>query len=367
MNPELPGGRRGEIEVSRYVDIFCDSLGLERVEGAGLPGRPNSVWLLRAPGAAAKRTLMLEAHMDTVTLENMPDGTMPRVVGGRLYGRGACDTKGSLAAMMVAVQTLATQHRGALPANVMLAAVVGEEVGQRGARALIDAGVRAEGAVVGEPTSLRPVIAHKGVARFQISTRGRSAHTARPEEGDNAIVQMVAVIRHLEEVLGPGLKAQSHPLCGHPVQTIAMASGGRQYNLVPDECRIFVDRRTLPDEDPVAVLEAYRAALAELVSRTPGLRAEVVSVDSLSPGLDTPPDSPIVTAARKASEQVTGDGTPLGAPYGSDASTYWGVGRIPSVLLGPGDIAQAHTADEWIELRQLEAAVEVYVQLALAF
>lgn len=365
VNVDLPGGRAGEAAVAEYIGTFCRRLGLEPVAAGGYPGRPNAVWRLPVPGAT--RTLMFEAHMDTVTLANMPDGTRPRVAAGRLYGRGACDTKGSLAGMLCAVAELARNPAG-LAANIVVAGVVDEEVGATGARLLVEAGLRPDAAVVGEPTLLRPVIAHKGVVRLTVRTRGRSAHTSQPENGDNAILQMVEVIRFLEEQVAPGLAALSHPLVGAPRQTVSMISGGHQLNFVPEECRIGVDRRTLPSEEPAAVLAGYREALAGLVRVRPWVQADIAAVHILMSGLDTPPDAPVVQAAVAAVQQVLAPAAvPLGAPYGTDAAMYWGLARIPCVVLGPGDIAEAHTGDEWIALDQLEAAVPVYVELARRF
>jgi acetylornithine deacetylase/succinyl-diaminopimelate desuccinylase-like protein len=366
VNLNLPGAAHGERAVTEYVDEFCRRLDLEPVEGGQLPdGRRNAVWLLRVPGAT--QTLMFEAHMDTVTLANMPDGTNPRVEGGRLYGRGACDTKGSLAAMLGAVAELAKNPQG-LHANILVGGILEEETGLVGARLAMEAGLRPDGIVVGEPTMLQPVVAHKGVTRFWIQTRGQSAHTSQPEYGNSAIIQMMAVIRHLQERVAPTFAHRSHELVGNPVQTVAMIEGGHQINFVPEACRIAVDRRTLPFEDPAEVLEEYRQALAELCAEQPGVQAEIESVVSLTPGLHSPPDSDVVRAALGAARVVLGrEVEPAGAPFGTDASRYWGMEKIPCVVLGPGDIAQAHTDNEWIALEQLETAVPLFVELARRF
>ncbi|MFZ5823615.1 MAG: M20 family metallopeptidase [Bacillota bacterium] len=366
VNVNLPGAVQGEREVIRYVDDFCRRLGLEPVDGGSLPdGRRNAVWRLNVPGAT--QTLMFEAHMDTVTLANMPDGAKPRVADGRLYGRGACDTKGSLAGMLCAVEELVRAPQG-LSANILIGGMLEEETGLVGAGLAMEAGLRPDGIVVGEPTMLAPVIAHKGVARFWIKTRGRSAHTSQPQHGESAILQMLAVVRHLEEQVAPAFARRHHPLVGSPVQTVAMIEGGFQFNFVPEACRIAIDRRTLPTEDPAAVLEEYRQALADLSAAQPGIQAEIDQVVSLVWGLDSPPEAPVVQAALAAVQGVMGrPATPVGAPYGTNGSKYWGIARIPCVVLGPGDIAQAHTENEWIALEQLEASVPVYTALARQF
>jgi acetylornithine deacetylase/succinyl-diaminopimelate desuccinylase-like protein len=365
VNVLLPGGQRGESEMARYVDRFCAGLGLEKVEAGGYPDRPNAVWRLRVPGATG--SLLFEAHMDTVTLANMPDGTTPRIGDGRLYGRGASDTKGSLAGMLCAMEELARDRRG-LSADILVGGIVEEEVGCTGAAMLVESGLRPDGIVVGEPTMLKPVIAHKGVTRFFIRTAGRSAHTSVPENGDNAIGQMVEVMRWLQEQESPLLQQLHHPLVGHPVQTVSLIRGGHQINFVPEECEIGIDRRTLPFEEPEAVLEGYRERLAAFCRSNPHVKAEIVRVHTLIGGMDTPPDSAVVRAALAAGGAVRGEAAvPSGVAYGTNGARYWGMARIPCVVLGPGDIAQAHTSDEWIAIDQLEASVPLYAELARHF
>src|SRR5690606_11157280 len=202
---------------------------------------------------------------------------------------------------------------------------------------------------------------------FRIVTQGRAAHTSRPEHGRNAIVAMAELIRLIERELTPLERAREHPLCGRAVHTISLIDGGRQYNFVPDQCRIGIDRRLLPHEDPQAVPGTYRALLERSSRQHPRTPASMSEVEYLYPGMDTPVDHPVVKAARAAVKAVTGDDSVAGAPYGTDASTYWGKGRIPCVVLGPGDIAQAHTSDEWIALDQVTQAAAVYMQIAVNF
>lgn len=332
---------------------------MERLEGGGLAGRPNSVW--RLPGPAHAATLMLEAHLDTVTLDHMPSGTHPRREGGRLHGRGAVDCKGPLAAMLVAMERL--RRRAAGPVAVVLAAVVDEEATQGGAQSLLESGLRPEAVVVAEPTSLGPVAAHGGVVRFQLITRGKAVHSSRPEQGTNAILSMAQVILALERDAASRLAQIHHPLCGHPAQTIAMIQGGRQYNLVPDECRVYIDRRTAPQEPPEQVTTDLVAWLDDMRRNRPDLAVELGSIDLAIGGLDMPVSHPLVAAAANAAAAVGSDPRVRGVPYGTDASTYWGVGGIPSVVVGPGDIAQAHTDDEWIWEDDLVRAVDLYVRI----
>lgn len=364
VNPSVEGGTHGERELARYLNEFFQGLGLEVSMQEVLPGRPNV--LARLSGARTGRTLLVEAHMDTVTATTMRDALKPRLEGNRLHGRGACDVKGSIAAFLHALELL-QPYREQLPADLLFLAAIDEEVGFTGSRAFAERGGSADAAVVFEPTALQPVIAHKGALRVRIATHGRSAHTARPELGDNAIYQMVEVIRALRDRVEAKLPERRHPLVGAATLSVSRIFGGLQINIVPPECFIDVDWRTLPDEEPSQVLERLQAFLAELRREQPGVRAEVESVLREYGGLDTPPEEPIVRTAQEACRAILGTGELSGVPFGTDASQLAEVGRIPCVVLGPGDIAQAHTDDEWVDVDQVTQAAEVYAELAVRF
>lgn len=363
VNPGYKGGERGEIAVGEYVARYLRGLGIEPESQSVLPGRPNILGRLQAGHDAC---LIFEAHMDTVTADPMPDAFTPFVREGRLYGRGACDDKASLAAMLYALKLL-NEHAVGQHAAVLLAAVVDEEVAYRGVLKLAESKPRAQGAVVGEPTNLVPVIAHKGVVRFRIRTRGRAVHTSRMQEGINAIYQMMDVIRALREQVEPRLPTRALPRLGAPTLCVSVIHGGLQVNMVPDECVIEIDRRTVPGETPEQVLGEIDAVLDALRKREPSYRIERLAPDLLDYALDTPRGAKIAQVARKACEMIRGE-TEFGtAPYGSDASKLAELAHIPSIVLGPGDIAQAHTGDEWVEMIQVVQAAEIYAQLAVEF
>jgi acetylornithine deacetylase/succinyl-diaminopimelate desuccinylase-like protein len=304
--------------------------------------------------------------MDTVTLEPMPDALVPKIRDGRLYGRGACDDKASLAAMLYALKLL-QEHGAGQHADILLVATIDEEVGGGGVYKLVESKLQANAAIVGEPTNLVPIYAHKGVVRFRIRTRGQAVHTSRLEEGNNAIYQMVEVIRTLHETLEPRLLARALPRIGAPTICVSTIHGGLQVNIVPDECVIEVDRRTVPGETSAQVLAEIDAVLDTLRQREPSFRIERLEPDLIDPALDTPRGAKIVQAARAACEMIRGE-TEVGVvPYGSDASKLSELAHIPSIVLGPGDIAQAHTADEWVEIDQVVQAAEIYAQLAMEF
>lgn len=363
VNPAYKGGARGEVAVAGYIANYLRGLNLEPTFQPVLGERANVLGHLRGNGQA---TLIFEAHMDTVTLDPMPDALTPRVNDGRLYGRGACDDKASLAAMLYALKLL-QEHAAGEHADILLAAVVDEEVAYRGVLALVESKPNAQGAIVGEPTNLIPVVAHKGVVRFRIRTRGVAVHTSRLEQGNNAIYQMVEVIRALREKIEPRLPARSIPRLGAPTLSVSTIHGGLQVNIVPDECVIEIDRRTVPGETNEQVLREIDAVLDELRDREPTFTIERLEPDLADFALDTPRGAKIAHTARAASELVRGD-TEFGtAPYGTDASKLSELAHIPSIVLGPGDIAQAHTANEYVEIAQVVQAAEIYAQLACEF
>lgn len=363
VNPAYIGGGRGEVGVAEYVAQYLRALEIEPTFQAALPGRSNVLGELRRSRDA---TLIFEAHMDTVTLDLMPDALKPRVRDGRLYGRGACDDKASLAAMLYAMNLLQA-HAGGDHASFLLAATVDEELAYSGVLALVESKPRANAAVVGEPTSLVPVIAHKGVERFKIRTLGRAAHTARLEQGNNAIYQMVEVVRTLREKIEPRLPARAVPRVGAPTICVSTIHGGLQVNIVPDECVIEIDRRTVPGESPAAVLAEIDAALDQVRFREPTFQIvrEPCTVSDFA--LDTPPGSAIAQAALTACRALGINTSFGGVSYGSDASKLSELGHIPSIVLGPGDILQAHTSDEWVEISQVVRAAELYAQIAVEF
>jgi acetylornithine deacetylase/succinyl-diaminopimelate desuccinylase-like protein len=271
----------------------------------------------------------------------------PEIRNGKLYGRGACDTKGSVAAMMSALCDLARDGKRPAETEILFTGLVDEEEAQTGSRALADSGLRADLAIIGEATNLQVVTAHKGSLWLRLETRGRSAHGSRPELGKNAVLEMARVVQFVEGKYASQLRRRRHPLLGRATVNVGAIAGGSQPNIVPDNCYILVDRRTLPGETEVSVRRELRGML-----RKYGLKATLASnkpVPCLP--LETSPKQPLIRQLMSCVNQQR----PVGVVYFCDASVLSHSG-IPSVVFGPGDIAQAHTADEWISLSQLENA-----------
>jgi acetylornithine deacetylase/succinyl-diaminopimelate desuccinylase-like protein len=351
----------GEAGIADYLERFFRDLGV-RVESQEIaPGRRNVLAWIAGDGAA--RTILFDAHQDTVSASGMEIPPFAgEIHGGKLFGRGACDVKGGMAAMLFAVRRAAMEKpKGA--AAVMLACTVDEEHSFGGVRRLL-AGPWIRGkpamAVVAEPTSLDVVIAHKGLMHWEVSTRGLSCHSASPELGDNAIYRMAKVVSVLEQYAQELRKDPGHPLLGGPTMIAGVIHGGTSTNVVPSSCVVEIDRRLVPGESPEKALLACREAVSSVL----GNDFPVVFHEPwlTAPALNTPPESEVARLAEKAAAGVRGARSPRGVPYGTDASAL-SAGGIPSAVLGPGDIAQAHTRDEWIDLDQIEMAAEIYFNL----
>jgi acetylornithine deacetylase/succinyl-diaminopimelate desuccinylase-like protein len=332
----------GEKNVADFLASIAARAGLEITFQKVLPNRSNLIARLR-PKNKIRRTILLAPHLDTVGA----DGTrfIPQRKIGRLHGRGACDTKGSVAAMLSALCELANSKLRPLETEIVFAGLVDEEHAQAGSRALAASGFKADMAVVGEPTRLQVVTAHKGSLWLELETRGKAAHGATPQFGKNAILEMARIVDLLETDYAAQLRKRKHPLLGAATVNVGTISGGTQPNIVPDICKISIDRRTLPGETETEVKNEIAAFL-----RAEKLSAKISSA-KLAPAvpLETNAKLPLVQKILKS----IGQSKPLGVHFFCDAAVL-SAGGIPSVVFGPGDIAQAHTADEWISLSELE-------------
>ncbi|MDH3717756.1 MAG: M20 family metallopeptidase [Planctomycetota bacterium] len=310
--------------------------------------------------------LLFDSHLDTVDVAGMTiDPFGGKVADGKIFGRGACDTKGTGAAMLWALKDAVAD--GQLSVNVAILYSIDEEVGRRGVRAFVDdqletLGWRPVGVVVGEPTSLRLVTAHNGTVRWRIRTRGVAAHSSDPRQGRSAISSMTRVIDAIEQHYIPTLAA-SHPLVGHAQCSINLVRGGSLINVIPESCEIRLDRRTVPGEDGTDVLPAVEAILDELRQQHPDLEV-YQEAGTIEPALSPDTNQEFAHCVGCVLESLKFSRDAVGAKYGTHASNFASAG-LPAIVLGPGDIAQAHSADEFLSLDQLQRGVEVYRQLML--
>jgi acetylornithine deacetylase ArgE len=360
MGRDLKGPEYLETRLSAYLETFFRDQGIAATrQKTAAPERDNIVARFDAPGA--RHTLLLEVHQDTVPVDGMTiDPFGATIAGGRLYGRGACDIKGGMAAMLAAVARLG-RERPAGAMNVILACTVDEEFTFLGVQELVKQGVRADFAVVAEPTGLNVVHAHKGVARFILTTTGRACHSSQPELGVNAVYRMGHVLVGIERFADKLRNGRADPLLGPPTMSVGRIQGGVSVNTVPDVCRIEIDRRVIPGEDA----EATGAQLATFLREEAKIDFdfECSRLLKCTPALDPKGADEIIQRLGRAADTVLGSHKVMPVAYGTDASTI-ARGGIPAVVFGPGDIAQAHTKDEWVSLEEVEKASEILYQLA---
>lgn len=358
VNP-MGSGASGELYSERNVALHLLELfrrwGVDAELSGNDPAHPN---LVARVDRGFSETVVLEAHMDTVShLEMDIDPFDPVVRDGKLYGRGSCDTKGSMSTYLAALSAVLKSNRP-LRRNVIFAAVHDEEFSFGGIRELVatDALRGASFAIVGEPTSLRIIHAHKGICRFHVHTRGTAAHAAMPWLGDSAIFHMADVLRDLRQHADE-LRAHSHPDLGPGTFNVGRISGGLAVNIVPPHASIEVDRRLLPGESYTTVREQLQHALSA--------HADCVTIDPPfmeSPGFYIAPDSLPCRALSEAMHSIGVEPVLETAYYGTDAS-FLNAAGIPTVVFGPGDIRLAHTRDEHIPVSDLEQATRMLIEL----
>lgn len=361
VNPAYAHGRP-EAEVQAYVLDFFRQHDIAVCEQPVMPGRANVIGIL--PGRAPGKRMVFEAHSDTAGIEGM---TVPpfaaEVRDGRLFGRGACDTKAGLAAMLHAIADL--RHSGAAPAaEIWVAATVDEEHSYRGVLRLRE-GLQADAAVVAEPTEMRLVVASKGCVRWRTVVRGKAAHSSKPHLGVNAIFRMARVLSRLE-ANAEQLRSSSHPLVGSPTLNVGIIEGGSQVNIVPSSCTIDIDRRLIPGEDPKRVFSDYQRLIGELREHDPDLDVTLEPPYVEDWPLETELDCPLVGIASEVLHSHGLNGQPAGVAFGSDASKFAQI-AVPSIIFGPGSIDQAHTVDEFVDLAEVETAFLVYRDLMRRF
>jgi acetylornithine deacetylase len=364
MGRDLTGPEYLEGRVSDYLENTFRQwqVPYQRIEVA--PGRANVIARYDSPGAMT--TVLLDAHQDTVPVDGMSDPFRAEIRDGKLFGRGACDVKGGMAAMLSAFARL-VREKPAGAANVILSCTCDEEATSLGVNDLTElwtnparAGSildkQPDVAIIAEPTQLDVVVAHRGATRWKIRTSGRACHSSEPQNGVNAIYKMGRVLAALEEFAGKlTTMIPPHPLCGSATLSVGRITGGISVNTVPDCCEIEIDRRVIPGEDGWDAIQQVQEHLANRLD---------FAVEHLPPwivgvSLSDEHNGPLADRLLNCIEPIAGKHRKVGVPYGTHASRIAAAG-VPSVVFGPGDIAQAHTVNEWIDLTQLRQASEIY-------
>ena len=346
VNPEGDPGVSdpGEAPLARFLEAYLVGLGAEVSVREVLPGRPNVV--ARFPSnRVGKPRLLLAPHTDTVSVAGM---TIEPFSGeernGKIWGRGASDTKGPMASMLTAL----TRMRDLIPSldyEIWFAGLMGEESGQHGAKALAQE-EHFDFVIAGEPTDLQTVHAHKGSLWVTLESQGRAVHASAPEQGENAIYAMTQAIEAIRTEIIPKLERLIHPLLGRTTLSVGTIRGGSKTNIVPDHCEATIDIRLVPGVDALAIMDILHQVVGKV---SPGTGLTYQS----SRPLYTDPGHPLI---RKLASL---DARPVGAPWFCDAAVFSTAG-MPAIALGPGSISQAHTADEWIKVSDLEAGADFF-------
>lgn len=364
MGRPLQGQGFLEGGMSDYLERWFQTLGVAYERRTVSPGRDNLIARYESP--RGRKTVLFDAHQDTVPTDGMTiPPFVPEIREGRLYGRGSCDVKGGMAAMLEAFARL-VKERPADSASVVMACTVDEEFTHTGSSQLAASPRMADYAIVAEPTRLNIIHRHKGAVRWKIRTKGVACHSSNPKLGVNAIYRMGQLLGVIEDYANLLAQATPDPILGPPSLSVGRIEGGVSVNVVPDWSEIEVDRRIIPGETPSECLQKVDRYLHERLG-------DAVSWEFLPPWVNMPPlaqevgdASGWVAQVREAVGVAVGQVPELGGvPYGTDAGPLGQTG-LPCLVIGPGDIAQAHTKDEWIELDQLRTAVDAYYQIALA-
>jgi acetylornithine deacetylase/succinyl-diaminopimelate desuccinylase len=407
-----------EAVIGRFLVDWFHARGIEAELVPAIGDRSNVIAWHSHPSLdtrAAGRTLLLNGHIDTVPAGAMKEAFTPRIEDGVLWGRGACDMKGAIAAMAgvlaamargeaslrlpdsdfdsaaahrnqalgeLSSASLTTPGRGAsLRGTLIFAGTVDEETGSLGVKRLVESGLKADYAIVGEPTSLRVAVAHKGACFIRIVLTGRGAHGSCPEKGVSAASYGARIVTALEAELRPRLAKRTYPLLGASTVSVGRICGGTEPNIVAERCEIDVDRRTLPGEggsasgpdsvgtdsvgrDTVGEVQDVVAALCDGVE---GLTYKVYETERTSTvphvALGTAPDSPLVLAAAAACRGAGLPADPVGVTYWTDGA-HLAANGIETLILGPGDIANAHGPNDHVKIDDIVKAAQVYLQIA---
>jgi acetylornithine deacetylase len=359
VNPGLVPGGAGEAGVAAFVAGWARDNGLHAEVLEQAPGRPSVI--VTARGRGGGRSLLLCGHLDTVGVVGMSAPHEPRRDGDRLYGRGACDMKGGLAAALVAARDAAA---AGLAGDVVVACVADEEHASLGVQEALRH-VRADGAVVTEPTRQEIVVAHKGFAWADVVVEGTAAHGSRPELGVDAIVHAAPVLTGIGALDAQLAGREPHPMLGRGSVHAGTIEGGSETSSYPGRCTITVERRTLPGEGEASFAGELDALLEQARRAQPGLRASSVSGLAREPfAID--PEHELVRLTRELAAGELGAPPPLtGAPYWTDAAFIAAAG-IPALLFGPNGEGE-HAVEEWVSVASLEAVARTLTRLATTF
>lgn len=388
--PSHKGVKTQEKEVAEYMLAFFKSYGIEAFLQHVEKERHNVIAFIKGTKSAEGRSLMLNGHIDTEKPDDMNEDLFGaemsstdlfsgEVKQGYIWGRGAVDMKGPVAAMMMTLVALKRAEQN-LEGDIVFSGVVGEETRSKGMESLVACeeclsqhDITLDGAVVGEPTDFQYVASHRGLVWLDIKFTGKGAHSGKPQQGVNAIEKAVEFLNKVKTDLYPKLKERTHDFMGTSVMNIGTIKGGTGQSTVAEEALVRLDRRYVEGETLESVIQEYQDIADEMTKTDPSFRIEISRTpESVSvlphPPLHTEADESIVVAVKEAIQRVTGFEPEIHTEYGwTDGALISKYMKIPTVVFGPGDIALAHTSEEKIVIDDLMKSVEVYTQIADAF
>lgn len=362
VNPLIEEGD-GEKAISNFIaEWFRKTKRFEVFEQKVSNGRVNVIATLHGKGKG--RSMMLNGHLDTVGTSYMTVNPFrPVTRNGRIYGRGSCDMKGSLAAMMSAVLAIADLNEP-LAGDVVFTGVVDEEQGSRGMARLVK-DFRSDSAIVGEPTNLDVAVAHKGYAWLEIETFGKEAHGSVPERGIDAIEKASKLVNGLE-MLRRRYRLKKHRLLGTAKIHSSMITGGTDWSTVPGKCVLKVERRLIPGERPEDAANEFRYLIRQASRGDKDLRANVRLVHHAD-SMEVNVKEPVVQLLLEQVRGLQGRGRIIGVPYWTDAAILVNQAKIPTCIFGPGDIKFAHSKDENVRIADVMTAARTYAGVACRY
>jgi acetylornithine deacetylase len=359
VNPDLVPGGAGEENIARFISNWFDRAGLEVVWEEVVPGRPNVIAIARGTGGG--RSLLLNAHMDTVGIVGMERPHDPYIHNNRLYGRGAYDMKGGLTAIMAAG---AAASKRSLRGDVIITAVVDEEFASIGTASIIK-NWRADAAIVTEPTELNICTAHKGFAWLDIESEGIAAHGSRPDLGIDAIAKMGKVLLGIEDLSNSLRASPPHRLLGNGSVHTSLIQGGQELSSYPNHCLLSIERRTIPGETAYKVEAEIAGIIDKIAISDPAFKASFKTKMVRDP-FETSNEEPIVQSLLHTASAILGYAPQEIGHTGWMDSALLSTASIPTVIFGPGGEG-AHAVVEWSNLDQVEQCAEILTALAADF
>ena len=356
----------GEKEVCEYLESYLKSLGMKVLLQEVLPNRPNII--AEVIGDEVGKSIMFNGHVDTVPVGDIKKWSMDPysaiIKDNKLFGRGSTDMKGAIASMIIAMKFIMNNVEK-FNGKIIFTGVMAEETTGLGTQKIVEENIKTDMAVVGEPSDEKIYRAHKGTMWFNLSTYGKLEHSSESNsESNNAIINMMKLIMEINEI-SKELETIENNLVGHPSINIGLIDGGTKQNMIADSCRISIDRRTLPEEKTDEILDKLRIRLDGLRSLDDRLTFDL-EIDTIREAVEVVESEQIVQEVKNALNKVINKNPTIsGMKATTDMSILVNQGNIPSVIYGPGFIKQAHTVDEFIEVKRLVESSQVYAEILL--